>query len=250
MRLNNCNCGERIDCGCTVSFDSYQASSVSVLSVGNLVGGSCTFDAYVIDWYVDGQRTLVSGKGNDPAIQAHHPFTGSAAIPVIGGTWVPKIRYVVIGGEVIYNGYRKCDRWCDSLEGLPTINVSSIGCGMKNLTNSLYDYLISYNTSQDYSLASRTIRFDLPTDLSAVYFAFYFYGQDVADQIDIYLNESEQPLTSWIVGTRFNTNWWQSMPYRRASINHKVAFALPASAGNTGGMPTPPAWWQATQLRL
>ena len=229
MRLNNCNCGERIDCGCTVSFDSYQANSVSVLSVGNLIGGSCTFDAYVIDWYVDGQRALVSGKGNDPAIQAHHPFIGSAAIPVIGGTWVPKIRYVVIGGEIIYNGYRKCDRWCDSLGGLPSMNVSSLGCGMRNLpTNNLYDYRLTYNTSQDFSLASRTIRFDLPNDQSALYFAFNFIGYDVSDQVDIFFKDSETPLTSWIVGTRFTTNWWQSMPYRRnTTAGHKVAIALP-----------------------
>lgn len=230
MIIRNCDCGKKVDCGCMVSFDSYQANSITVLSVGNLVGGSCTFDAYVIDWYVEGKRKLVSGKGNDPDIQAYHPFEGSAAIPVEGGLWTPEIRYVLINGERIYNGIRKCDYWCEDLTGLPSINVAPLGCGIRNLPiNYLYDYRLSYNTSQDFALASRTVRFDLPSDLSAVYFAFGFTAYEVADQVDIFFKDSEIPLTSWIAGTRFTTNWWQSMPYRRSTASqHKVVIALPA----------------------
>jgi len=228
MIIRNCDCGKKVDCGCTVSFNSYEANSTTVLSVGDLVGGSCAFDAYVIDWYVDGKRKLVSGKGNDPEIQAYHPFEGSAAIPVEGGLWTPVIRYVVINGERIYNGIRKCDYWCEDLTGLPSINVAPLGCGIRNLSvYDIYDYRISYNTSQDFALASRTVRFDLPHDLSAVNFAFSFTAYDVADRVDFYLNESEEPFLSWIIGTRGVTNWYQSMPYRRNVSSHKIAFKLP-----------------------
>lgn len=203
MKLTNCNCGKNIICGCTASFDTYQNNTISVLSVGNLVGGSCTLDEYVIDWYRDGVHALVSGKGYDPDIQAHHPFTGDESIPVAPGQWQPVLRYVVTNGQVLYPKFRKCKNFCTSLDTqLPVITVTNLMCGMTIAgARNNYDYVISYVTSQDFSMASRTIRMYLDPSGGSKFLAIAFNAYNVADQIDVFYNEETTPLQSFIVGT-------------------------------------------------
>lgn len=203
MILTNCNCEHEVDCGCVLSFDEYVANSLSVLSVGNLLGGDCEFEEYVIDWYRNGEHALVSGVGSDPDIQAYHPFLGLASIPVLPGTWVPVVRYVVIDGEIIFSVPKKCKSWCADLSNLPVIIVvSPLNCNSTNSpVNPGYSYRLSYVSSQDFSMAERLVLFQLPTDLSAKYFAFVFNAALVSDKIEIYFNEETIPLTSWIVGT-------------------------------------------------
>lgn len=216
MILTNCNCEHEVNCGCVLSFDEYVANSLSVLSVGNLLGGDCEFEEYVIDWYRNGEHALVSGVGSDPDIQAYHPFLGLASIPVLPGTWVPIVRYVVIDGEVIFSVPKKCKSWCADLSNLPVIIVvSPLDCDSTSYpVNSGYSYRLSYVSSQDFSMAERLVLFNLPTDLSAKYFAFTFNGALVADKIEIFFKEESSPLTSWIIGTNhsYPANY-SEMPY-------------------------------------
>ena len=223
MILTNCNCAEKIDCGCTVGFDSYESESISVLSVGNLIGGDCTFDEYVIDWYRDGEHALVSGVGNDPDIEAFHPFLGVESIPVIAGTYVPVIRYVIIAGEVIFGTNKKCRKWCEDLLGLPNIiviTVLPIECGLVGTdyqqASTYYDFKLSYNTSQNWALASRKVKFVL--DETAKYFAFAFRAYIVSDQIKIYhSNDLNTPIANYVVGDELVDNWESDPPYIRAT---------------------------------
>jgi len=208
MRLSNCNCGKMIDCGCVPYFDSYVDNTVSILSVGNLVSDTCVFDEYVIDWFKDGELSLVSGKGYDPDIEAFHPFLGDESIPVIGGQWKPVLRYVVIDGVKMYPTPKKCQNWCSDLNvelpsvEVPYITVTNIECGLKNLPASgIYDYQIRYNTTQDFAEATRTIRMYLSPDGSTAYLAFYFSAVYVADQVEFYYNEETTPLMRYIVGS-------------------------------------------------
>lgn len=234
MILTNCNCAEKVDCGCTVGFDEYESESISVLSVGNLTGGSCTFDEYVIDWYRDGEHALVSGVGNDPDIEAFHPFVGVESIPVIAGTYIPVIRYVVMGGEIIYGTNKKCKKWCDDLEGLPdivVITVLPIECGLVGTdyqaASALYDFKLSYNTTQDWALAARRVKFILSE--TAKYFAFQFTGYEVADQLNIYhSSDLNNPIWQLIIGSEA-TNQWTTPPYSISTeFDYKQTFELPA----------------------
>lgn len=226
--ITNCTCSEQVLCNCTVSFDTYTANSVSVLSVGNLVGGTCTFSEYVIDWYRDGVHSMVSGIGNDPDIETFHPFTGSAAVPVVGGTWVPIIRYVVISGNKIYSSKKSCRKWCNSLNGLPSITVTNIGCGITGGgAPTGWDYRISYTSNQDYSLASRTIKYMLPNDLSAKYFVSNFFAYDVSDKYEVFFKDDTTPITSFIIGTRFNSYSYNTTPVKVALTSHKISFEIP-----------------------
>ena len=224
---------EKVVCGCTPSFSSYLNNTTSVLDVGNLLGGSCTLTSYVIDWYRNGNKELVSGtNGAAPDIQAVHPFTGTAAIPVQGGTWVPVIRWVVVGGIKYYPHPTKCKKWCSSLTGLPTITVNALNCGSTGGTPaSGYQYKLTYNTTQDFALASRTIRWELPSDLSVINFALMFTGFTVADKIEVFFKDSATPLMAWIIGDNLNTNTYTAMPYKRDSAqSFKFVVGLPVYA--------------------
>jgi hypothetical protein len=87
MRINNCNCGRKIDCNCgTLSFDSYQTGLASILNVGNLVSSNgCALDEYLIDWYRDGVIEITTGIGSSTEIDAVHPLTGNSAVPMPPG---------------------------------------------------------------------------------------------------------------------------------------------------------------------
>jgi hypothetical protein len=212
MILTNCNCGEKVDCGCVLSFSSYIQNSVSVLDVGTLEGGTCSFEEYVIDWYRNGQHAMVSGVGYDPDIEAFHPFTGNSAIPVLSGTYVPVVRYVVISGEQIFFEKKQCHKWCDVVQDLPAITVSALNCGSSNITG-LYQFQISYSNIEPVSLPARRLTWNLPSDLSTKYFAVEFIAYDIADKIEIFFKDENNILTAWIAGSSVSTNYTE-LPYR------------------------------------
>ena len=226
-----CNCGEKVNCGCTLSFSSHVANSVSVLDVGTLQGGSCSFSEYVIDWYRNGEHAMVSGVGYDPDIQSYHPFTGNGAIPVPGGTWVPVVRHVVLDGQTerIFTSPKKCNKWCEFISELPTINVSSLDCSTVLNPNANYQVNLNYSTTQDYSLASRTLIWNLESSVKAL--AFYFSGSDVADQLDIYWKDETTPLISWICGTQLISPQVDTLPYQSYG---SVSFIIPLPEFSVG----------------
>lgn len=199
--ITNCNCAQRITCGCTVSFDAYSDNLYSALSVGNLTGGSCILEGYVIDWYRNGVHTMTSGR-NIPGLDAYHPFTGASAIPVQAGTWKPVLRYVVIAGEKVFPHPRNCQKWCSDLQTeLPVITVMSVTCDIvAGNPASGYSFRIGYKTTQDYSFATRSIRWDLPPDGSMKYLALQFTTYYVPDRVQVFYNDETQPLRDIVVG--------------------------------------------------
>jgi len=229
MILTNCNCPIKIECECgTLSFDYYNAAAVSVLEVGELVSSEsgCILDGYVIDWYVDDVLTLTTGVGDDPDIQAIHPFIGDAAIPVIGGSYVPVIRYLVIDGDRVFTSPKPCQKWCDVDLDLPvSIEVARLNCGSSNITGS-YQYQIKYISTDPDSLPSRIVAVDLPDDLSTLYFAINFYGYDISDKVELYFN-GVTLLTAWIIGSD-SSNQFDSLPFGRKNTSyHRFVVELP-----------------------
>ncbi len=220
MILTNCNCGEKVECGCgTLTFDSYNAAATSVLEVGNLVAdGECTLDEYVIDWYRDGVHALVTGKGLDPDIEAFHPMTGSAAVPVIGGTYVPVLRYFVIGGVQLFPEPKPCRNWCDVVVDLPTIVVARLNCGVGNIS-ATYQYRLTYSSTDPSSLPSRTIAWDLPSNLGTKYFAVAFYAYNIVDRVEVFLNAESNLLAAWDTGFDTSTNFTLVPPRFRPSTS-------------------------------
>ncbi len=223
MILSNCNCGEMVPCNCHPYFDNYQAESAGLLSVGNLVSNSCTLDEYVIDWFRNGEKYMTSGIGNDPDIDTFHPFTGNAAIPVLDGTYVPVIRYVIILGEVIFAGQKQCRKWCPDLSGLPQIIVSAFDCDSGS--TGTWSHEIAYSTEMDFAMASRKVTFNLKDGLK--YFACSFRADQVADRIEIFYNHESNLLVAWEVGSELNEYRADQIPYREAYFDIKFSIVLP-----------------------
>lgn len=216
--ISNCNCPEKVECGCELEFDSYETGTTSVLDVGSLVNlgaESCEIEGYVIDWYRDGELAMVSASevGLTDEATAIHPFTGNSAIPIEGGTYVPVVRFVIIDGEKIFTTPKLCQKWCDMTITLPEIEVVRLNCGSSNITGH-YQFRIIYYSNVPGSLPSRTIAIDLPADQSTKYIAFYFYGANVADQIDVLFN-GITTLTSWVVGDNLTASQFNTQPYHR-----------------------------------
>lgn len=210
--INNCNCPEKVECGCTLSFSSYVTPSVSVLDVGTLVSSGCTIIDYVIDWYRNGEwyMTTASSYAVYPEADGFHPFTGTGALPVIGGTYTAKVRFVVIGGEIIFAEPKPCQKWCDMPLTLPPIIVSSLSCASVNQTGN-YQYSINYLSSQDYSLASRLFTVELDSNIKQ--FGWYFLGKTIADRIEIYHSRTGEKLADWVVGSELPHSNFTDFPH-------------------------------------
>lgn len=231
--ISNCNCPEKIDCGCELEFDSYETGTTSVLDVGSLVNVGaeiCEIEGYVIDWYRNGELALVSASevGLTSEATAFHPFTGASAIPVIEGTYIPIVRFIVVNGEKIFTSPRQCQKFCDMTINLPEIEINCINCDtISGNPPSGYNFRITYNSSQDWALAGRKVKICLPEDGSAIYFAVYFKAFLVADKVSVYYNDSTTSMESWVVGTN-NNSWYDSaLPYRYNAQEIKFAFSLP-----------------------
>lgn len=204
MILTNCIRPEKVDCACNPYFDDYDNNLIGRLDVGNLVSATCTFSAYVIDWYLDGELVLTTGKGTDPDIDEYHPFINDAALIIEdAGIYVPVIRYVVIDGDKILSEPKPCQKWCEDLSGLPSITVRrlecSVSCGGPTPTlgydcKVVYESLLGVETERD-----KTLKLYLGDNTG--YVAFIFTGYIVKDTVSVYYNDETEYLESYVVGT-------------------------------------------------
>lgn len=229
MRINNCNCGRKIHCGCgTLSFDSYQTGLPSLLNVGNLVSSEgCILDEYVIDWYKDDVLELTTGIGSDPDIDAVHPLTGNSAVPVPPGLYSPVIRYIVVDGKELRVKPATCKNWCEVEIDLPeVITVETLNCFNGNLpSNNAYDHSFVYQGRTEAVSEPRTIVFDM-SGTSDPYLAFNFNAVLIPDQIDVYFNDTSNILTSRITGsTGLSTNY-NVTPMRYSTTSGGWRFVL------------------------
>ena len=203
---------EEIICNCTLSFDVHSNNLLSLLSVGNLLGGTCIFDAYLIDWYLDGEIAFSTGTaGSDPEIISTHPFTGEAAIPVIGGIYTPIVRWVEINGDILYSEENQLNDWCNDLDGLPSITTQSFNCS--NGSTAQYSHSLTFdNIADDTVNMERTFQFDLSDNGLVTKFAILMTGYTVGDRFTIsyvHIADEENPIviSDWIIGSSVTTDY-------------------------------------------
>jgi hypothetical protein len=212
--ISNCNCAEKIECGCELEFDYYETGTTSVLTVGSLVdvssASSCDIEGYVIDWYlddVDSEVQFTTGIGNDPDIVYNQPFIGIESIPVVGGTWIPVIRYIVIDGVKVFTTPHSCQKWCDMTINLPEIEVNNFTCSSSTGPYGVYyTHQLQYNCLvNNIEKAGQVVRFDLDNDGTVTDFAWKFTGYTVGDRIEIIYcdidNNEIEILEDWVIGT-------------------------------------------------
>lgn len=203
--------GKCANCGLDFGPGTIDSGSVGLLYVGNLEANiaspSCTVGSYFIDWYLDSVSspvaTFTSGTAGSGALQLH-PFTGVNARPVLGGTWIPVIKYVELNGIKHYSNLsdyladaQPTKAYAPDLANqscLNTINVLNLTCpaptNTQNFFNnnssfSAYSHRITYvptlaSTPAD---AGKTLGFIL--DPTTQYFAYHFDSSGVADWLKI-----------------------------------------------------------------
>lgn len=182
---------------CNVRFVFTQQNAVGVLVAGNVIsfGSTCTVGEYVIDWYFNSTSNpveFVTGSPGAPGIDQAHPLVGTTARPVLGGTWIPVIRYIVLNGTKYYSSDPDpVDGQYDPslLNCLDEIVVQNINCTNSNFVpNPFNPSLIGYTHQFEYQIpsavpgdASKTLRFDISPTTN--YLAFFFTTGAISDRI-------------------------------------------------------------------
>ena len=185
----------------------------TLLSAAKLKSDYGTIGNYLIEWRKDsvsGTPVFITGEGSDPLIQAVHPFTDEI---VQSGTLYPVIIYAYFNGQKYTLVPNAGDNYSPDLlhclelyyQVIDSITCSSGGAGT-------YSHVYSYVNNLDPAInASRTIKFDLNSDGTTNFFAWYFQGFEVVDQLTItyyHINDLENPdiLVNWKIGSNLSGN--------------------------------------------
>jgi hypothetical protein len=175
---------------CSITFDTFQTSSIGKLVAGNLTSTCGTVTDYVIGWYLDGDYSapaLTTGFGSSagPYQFGPHPLTGNNAVPVVGGSWEGIIHDIVINGTLYSNVAS------GSKGGTPipfescfdTIVVDPLSC---NNGTALGKYSHQYNfNSQTSGTLPVPTSLTYALDSTTKYFAYAFKGLSVWDELEI-----------------------------------------------------------------
>ena len=179
---------------CDLGFNSYTSTTIGNIVVGNLTG-SCDnpITDYIINWYGPSETTsprstniaAVSGFGNEfPDYNYNHPLTGTSALPMERGYYIPVIDKVRINGVdfSITGGTGYVLANLDCFDGVP-VYVSGYTCDNGTEIGD-YSHRVRFTTDggskPPQALASSFI-------LSATtnFFAWKFKGEYVPDQLKL-----------------------------------------------------------------
>jgi hypothetical protein len=177
---------------CSITFDTFQTSSIGKLVAGNLQSSCGTVTDYVIGWYLDGDYSapaLTTGFGSaaGPYQFGPHPLTGSGAVPVVGGSWEGIIHDIIINGTLYSNVAS------GSKGGTPipfescfdTIVVDPLTCnnGPYSAT-SKYSHQF-YFDSQAVGTTPAPVSLNYELSPSTKYFAYAFKGYSIWDKLEV-----------------------------------------------------------------
>jgi len=156
------------------------------LNAGLLKSTTYTIGDYKIEWRKNstlGEVAFISGKGNDPIIQAQHPLVNEV---VTSGQLYPVIVYVYINGVYVTSSYEIGEVFSPDLVGcLDFVLIDEINCSTMHNADPLYNFVLNYNNTTDITQnKSRifTYRFGPTTQ----YVAWRFYADNIADAIKLY----------------------------------------------------------------
>lgn len=209
---------------CNLYLTLINQNIVGKLSVGNLASNGCTVGNYVIDWYLDSvspsNLQFTTGKGPDTDIEVQHPFTGNSAIPVIGGVYIPIIRYVYLN-NILYSSdtYPEAIISPDLETCLPEITVVDPSCDNGGIAQ--YSHNFSYIANTNFSNATRTLKFNYTID--DLYLAYQFKGFTVSDRIKItHINALavETVLEDVVIGNDINITNYLVTPKLVKELNY------------------------------
>ena len=188
---------------CSITFDTFQTSSIGKLVAGNLTSTCGTVTDYVIGWYLNGDYSapaLTTGFGSaaGPYQFGPHPLTGSGAVPVVGGSWEGIIHDIVINGT-LYSNIAS-----GSKGGTPipfescfdTFIIDPLTCDNGTYaTSSKYSHQFYFN-SQAVGTTPSPVSLTYVLDPTTKYFAYAFNPYFVYDTIEIKWKSGDPNATS------------------------------------------------------
>ena len=174
---------------CSITFDTFQTSSIGKLVAGELESSCGSVTDYVIGWYLNGDYstpTLTTGFGSaaGPYQFGPHPLTGSGAVPVVSGNWEGIIHDIVINGT-LYSSVS------GSKGGTPipfescfdTVVIDPLTCD-NGTASGKYSHQYNFN-SQAVGTTQAPVSLTYNLNPTTKYFAYAFKGLSVWDELEI-----------------------------------------------------------------
>ena len=192
---------------CDLGFTSYNSSSISRLTVGDLTGSCDTvITDYLINWYVGGEMIFTSGKGTLFPYQQTHPMTGDSSIMVTEGLYTPEIQDVEINGFIFSKtggtGHIPANLQC--FDG-QSVFVTGFTCDNGNSSDlPQYEHKISFVGKSGEGVIPPTASATYKLSADTKFFAWQFKAETVSDTIKFSLISSNYPvpiiLDYWKIG--------------------------------------------------
>ncbi len=198
---------------CDLGFTSYNSSSISRLTVGDLTG-SCdsSITDYLINWYVNDEVIFTSGKGTLFSYQQTHPMTGDSSIMVTEGLYTPVIQDVEINGFIFSKtggtGHIPANLQC--FDG-QSVFVTGFTCDNGNSSDlPQYEHKISFVGKSSDGVIPPTASATYKLSADTKFFAWSFKGESVSDTIKLSLISSNYNvpiiLEYWQIGGDVSSN--------------------------------------------
>jgi len=175
---------------CPLTFDVFPTSSIGLLTAGNLTSTCGPVTDYVIGWYLNGNYSspaFTSGFGSSfLPYQQLHPLTGNSSVPSLAGNYegiihdikINNITYSSVsgsaGGQLI--PFESC---------FDTVIVEPLQCDNGSYQGiAKYVHQINFD-SQAIGTVSSPVSITYALNPTTKYFAYYFQGNLVPDEIEI-----------------------------------------------------------------
>jgi hypothetical protein len=179
---------------CDLGFDSFTSSTIGNIVVGNLTG-SCDnpITDYIINWYGPSENASprstnvarISGKGSAfPDYNYPHPLTGTSALPMERGYYVPVIDKVRINGVdfSITGGTGYVPANLDCFDGVP-VYVSGYTCE-NGTEEGDYSHRVRFITAGG-SKPPQALSSSFILSATTNFFAWKFKGETIPDQLKL-----------------------------------------------------------------
>jgi hypothetical protein len=196
---NNYCCDILLECNdlcttCDLGFNSYTSTTIGNIVAGSLTG-SCDnpITDYLINWYGPSETAsprstniaAVSGFGTEfPDYNYPHPLTGTSALPMERGYYVPVIDKVRINGVdfSITGGTGYVPANLDCFDGIP-VYVSGYTCDNGTEVGN-YSHRVRFETDGG-SRPPQALSSSFILSATTNFFAWKFQGEDVPDQLKL-----------------------------------------------------------------
>jgi len=173
------------DCG--IGFDIYTLNTTGSIIAGNLTSSCGEVTDYVIGWYLNGDYSspvFTSGFGTQFNYQLPHPLTSSGSPLVSAGNWVGIIQDAWIGGTQYFSTSGSGNGNVIPFEScFGTVVANPLQCNNGSFPLPYTHQKSFAATSNGVPPAPTTFTYQLSSNTN--YFAYFFDGQQVWDELEI-----------------------------------------------------------------